>query len=335
MPLKTAKQKPPTTQPLKVVFVLFPDTKLLDVTGPVQVFTDARRTDDQPAYDVTLVSECGGLIRTDAGISLETQPLPVTSDTRPGPDILLVSGGRSAFDAAQSPTLRQWLQREAPKAGRVGSICLGAFILAESGLLTGCDAVTHWAYCRQLADEYPDISVHTDPIFVRNDRVWTSAGVSAGIDMALAMVEEDLGHDEAMRLSRMLVLHLKRPGGQAQFSAELRRQTESENGRFDDLHGWIRDNPAADLSVAALSRYAGMSERTFARQYKADTGTSPAQAVEVFRVEAASALLETGQHPLKRVAAEAGFGAEERMRRAFQKHRGISPSAYQDRFRKE
>ena len=319
---------------MKVVFVLFPDTKLLDVTGPVQVFKDARRNGDQPAYDVTLVSESGGLIRTDAGISLETQPLPVSSSTGPAPDILLVSGGRSALDAAQSHRLRQWLQREAPRAGRIGSICLGAFILAESGLLSGRDAVTHWAYCRQLADGYPDISVHTDPIFVRNDRVWTSAGVSAGIDMALAMVEEDLGHDEAMRLSRMLVLHLKRPGGQAQFSAELRRQTESGSGRFDDLHSWIRDNPAADLSVIALARRSGMSERTFARQYKTETGTSPAQAVEVFRVEAASALLEQGQHPIKRVATESGFGAEERMRRAFRKHRGISPSAYQDRFRR-
>lgn len=329
MPSKNAT---PDTRPLAVIFVVFPETKLLDVTGPLQVFQDARRPDGTPAYQVQLVSESGGRISTDALITLDTSALPAISDDRSGPDILLISGGRSALQAAQSAPLLAWLAQTAPHAGRVGSICLGAFILAQAGLLAGQDAVTHWAYCQQLADEFPDICVHADPIFVRNRHIWTSAGVSAGIDMALAMVEEDFGHDEAMRLSRMLVLHLKRPGGQAQFSTELQRQSASGTGRFDDLHAWIRENLAGDLAVSKLADHLGLTERTFVRHYKTETGTSPAKAVELFRVEAACTLLEQGDQPIKRVADLAGFGAEERMRRAFQKHRGISPSDYQARF---
>lgn len=314
----------------RVLVILSPETRLLDITGPIQVFTDAAHTDGAPAYSVSMVSETGGNITTDAGVPLPTISL---DDVGEEPiDILLVTAGVPSVRTPPSPVMISWLQQQAKHVPRVASVCLGAFTLAHSGLLNHREAVTHWAYCHRLALDFPEIHVRLDPLFVCNERVWTSAGASAGIDMALAMVENDLGRAEALRLSRMLVLYLSRPGGQAQFTAELRRQTDSRSGHFDELNRWIRCNPAEVHTVNSLANRAQMSQRNFARIYKADTGVSPAQAVEIFRVEAACALLEQGKTPLKRIADEVGFGAEARMRRAFLKHRGISPLEYQERF---
>lgn len=328
MPSYSAKPEPNAVR--HVVLVLFPATKLLDVTGPLQVFHDARRPDGHPAYRVSLVSEQGGPITTDTGIMLDTRPFSAMTDQPI--DILLVSGGGSALAAADSVGLQTWLGATVPRAGRFGSVCLGAFILARGGLLDGRRVVTHWGWCAQLAAEYPLIRVDPDAIFVVDGKLWTSAGVSAGIDMALGMVEVDLGRAEALRLARSLVLYLKRPGGQSQFSSSLERQVGSETGRFDRLDAWIRQHIASDLSVRSLAAQAAMSERTFARSYRSATGLTPARAVEMMRVDAACEFLGRDAASVKQIAADTGFGTEERMRRAFQRQKGISPSAWQAHF---
>lgn len=328
MPSISAKAEPNIAR--HVVLVLFPATKLLDVTGPLQVFNDARQPDGQPAYRVSLVSETGGPITTDTGIALDTQPLGAMTEQRI--DILLVSGGGSALPAAGSTGLLAWLGATVPRAGRYGSVCLGAFILARGGLLDGRRVATHWGWCAQLGDEYPLVDVDADAIFVVDGKLWTSAGVSAGIDMALGMVEVDLGRAEALRLARSLVLYLKRPGGQSQFSSSLERQSSSESGRFDKLDAWIRQNVSRDLSVQSLAVQSAMSERTFARSYRSATGLPPARAVEIMRVEAACEFLGRDGSSVKQIAADAGFGTEERMRRAFQRQKGISPSGWQAHF---
>jgi transcriptional regulator GlxA family with amidase domain len=211
-------------------------------------------------------------------------------------------------------------------------VCVGAFILAELGVLNGREATTHWGAAGKLQCEYPSVIVKPDSIFVKSGQIWTSAGVSAGIDMALAMVAEDIGHAAALTLARKLVLFLKRGGGQSQFSVELRTQMKDVRGRFDALHTWIRQNLAQDLSVPVLASVANMSERNFARVYRRETGESPAQAIEQMRVEAARRLLESTPDAVQSIAWQTGFFDDERMRRAFLKTHGVSPQDYRSRF---
>lgn len=319
--------------PRHVVLVLFDGTKLLDVAGPLQVFSDARLAEGGPAYRVTLASAGGGPIATDTGVSLATEAL----DSLPADaiDTLLVSGGSAAFAAARSDPLRRWLADNAGAPRRLGSICLGAFVLAELGLLDGCAATTHWEACARLASEHPAIRVAADSIYVAEGRIWSSAGVTAGIDMALAMVEQDLGHAPALALARNLVLYLKRPGGQSQFSAELQRQTRDAAGRFEALHDWIRANLDRDLPVPVLAEAAGMSPRNFARLYRRESGESPAHAVARLRVEAARRLIEDSAHPIQSIARRAGFGDDETLRRAFVRAYGIPPQDYRRRFARD
>jgi len=213
----------------------------------------------------------------------------------------------------------------------VCSVCTGAFLLAATGLLSGRRAVTHWRACADLQKRYPDIAVETDPIFIRDGAVWTSAGVTAGIDLALALVQEDLGRDHALRTAQRLVMFVKRPGGQSQFSTSLWAQG-ADDGTFDALHGWIASNLGTDLRVERLAEEAGMSPRNFARAYRAKTGSTPAKAIEAMRTEAARQLLEQTKQPVTRIAESCGFGDEERMRRTFLRNLGIGPSAYRARF---
>lgn len=316
--------------PRKVVLVIFSGAKLLDITGPIQVFSEARFEDGTPAYKIEIASEPGGLITTDAGVVLESVRLEgVFAEAV---DTLLIAGGDLAASPNASEALRACLVKNVGRPRRIGSVCLGAFTLAQIGLLDGREATTHWAVCERLQHEHPSIIVKPDAIFVVSDDVWTSAGVSAGIDMALAMVEYDLGHAAALTLARLLVLYLKRPGGQSQFSFELRRQMQDARGRFDDLHIWINDNLAEDLSVPVLAAAARMSPRNFARVYQRETGKSPARAIELIRVEAARRLLEEGSDPVKQIAHNTGFGDDERLRRAFVKALGVSPHDYRGRF---
>lgn len=328
MPSKSAKAD--GSFPRHVVIVLFDGAKLLDIAGPMQVFNDARDGEGHRGYRVTLASASGGSIMTDTGVALATEHL---ASLVPGMiDTLLIAGGARAREAAKAPALRAWLSTHATAPRRIGSICYGAFILAEMGLLDGRAATTHWDVCDRLALDYPAVSVTADAIYVVEDRIWTSAGVSAGIDMALAMVERDLGHPAALALARDLVLFLKRPGGQSQFSAELKRQIHDKKGRFDALHDWIRTNLDRDLSVPALAERAGMSPRNFARVYPHETGQSPARAIAEFRLDEARRMLETTSHSIQRIAHMAGFGDDERLRRAFVRTLGLAPQDYRSRF---
>jgi transcriptional regulator GlxA family with amidase domain len=320
----------PATAPIRVTIVLFPRTKLLDVTGPMQVFNDAKRADGNAVYEITLASEHGGPVETDAGVPLPSITL-VEAATRPI-DTLLVSGGRSALEAAGSVALLAFLREQSDRVRRLGSICLGAFILAAAGLLDGCEATTHWEYTERLGAAYPATTVKPDAIFVSNGRIWTSAGVSTGIDMALAMVEEDLGRKAALDLARDLVLYLKRPGGQAQFSGELQRQSRDAAGRFEALHAHMREHAAGDLSVPELARVMAMSPRHFARVYAQETGVSPAKAVEAVRLDLARDLLEETEIGIQQIAVRAGFGDDERLRRAFLRRYGVAPGEYRARF---
>jgi transcriptional regulator GlxA family with amidase domain len=313
----------------------FQDVQLLDVAGPLQVFATANElarasglaaTPDVP-YMPRVVATTPGQITTSAGLGLVVHPLPPKGEP---PDTLIVAGGWGVHAAAQDAALVKWVRQQAPRSRRVASVCTGAFLLAAAGLLDRRRAVTHWTRCAELAQRYPSIRVEADPIFIRDGQVWTSAGVTAGIDLALALVEEDLGRTLALDVARHLVVFLKRPGGQAQFSATLSLQKEGD--RFGELHAWVSENFAADLSVAALAERAGMSERSFVRHYRAQTGITPARAIEQLRLEAARRLLGDTAFSIKRIAARCGYGSEETMRRSFVRSAGVTPQAYRERF---
>ncbi|HTH15446.1 MAG TPA: helix-turn-helix domain-containing protein [Magnetospirillum sp.] len=310
----------PQITPIRRIEVLaFPRVQLLDVAGPLQVFASAG------AYEVAVVAPSSP-VRTSSGLELLAQPLPAADAPL---DTLVVAGGWGVDEAIGDESLVAWVAARARVARRVASVCSGAYLLAQAGLLEGRRATTHWGRCGDFARRFPRVRLEPDPIFVQDGNVWTSAGITAGIDLALALVEADLGRRHALAVARQLVVFLKRPGGQAQFSAAL--ELQQDDGRFDRLHGWIAGNLAGDLSVTALAAAAGMSERSFLRHYRQATGTTPARAVERLRVEAARNLLEQG-HPVKRVAARCGFGSEESLRRGFLRLMGITPGDYRDRF---
>ncbi|KVA11361.1 transcriptional regulator [Burkholderia latens] len=316
--------------PRKIVIVAYEGAKLLDISGPLQAFSDACLEDGRPAYEIVLTSEAGGPVPTDTRVKLETVRLDDAA--MDSVDTLLVAGADLLMPAAATASLRARLVNYLDRPRRLGSICTGAFILAQLGVLDHRDATTHWAACSRLEQQHPSVNVKGDAIFVTSDHIWTSAGVSAGIDMALAMIEDDLDHLTALNVARGMVLFLKRPGGQSQFSIELRQQMRDARGRFDDLHDWMRAHLHADLSIAALADAARMSPRNFARVYLRETGESPGKAVERLRIEAARRLLESGQEPIQVIAQRTGFGDDERMRRAFSKVYGISPHDYRRRF---
>ena len=232
--------------------------------------------------------------------------------------------------AASDPALVAWLAARAASARRVASVCTGAWLLGASGLLDGRRAATHWSFCAQFAEAFPAVRVEPDPIFLRDGPIWTSAGVTAGIDLALALLEEDFGRELALAVARHLVVFLKRPGGQAQFSAALTLQTAKD--RFGALHDWIGTHLAEELSLPILAGQAGMSERSFSRRYAEETGVTPARAVERLRVEAARRLLLESRAPVKRIARQCGFGSEETMRRSFLRLISATPQDYRARF---
>jgi transcriptional regulator GlxA family with amidase domain len=317
--------------PRCLAFVLFDGCLLLDFAGPLQAFELAceNSDEDRVPYRWQLYSLKGGPIRTSSGLEVLTSPL--TDCDRSNIDTLLIGGGPGIHDAAENQTLIEWVRTTAPKVRRVCSVCTGAFVLAAAGLLRGRRAVTHWSSCELLRARYPDVSVLVDPVFVHDRGIWTSAGVTAGIDLALSLLESDLGHREAMRVARRLVVFLKRPGGQAQFSAPLSVQS-SDDRVFEDISTWIQGNLGCDLRVESLAEKVGMSPRTFARVFRQKTGQTPGKAVEEFRVEAARRVLEESSAGIKEVAVLAGFQSEEHMRRAFRRRLNVLPHEYRDRF---
>ena len=315
--------------PRAVAIVAFDGVQLLDVAGPLQVLTSVNdllaERGAPPAYRAATVSVRGGPVTSSAGLGLVTARLPRAS--RPV-DTLVVAGGFGVHAAARDAALVRWIARRAASARRTASVCTGAFLPAVAGLLDGRRATTHWQHAARLADECPAATIDPEPIFVEDGPVWTSAGVTAGIDMTLALVERDVGRELALGVARRLVVYLKRPGGQGQFSAALASQGSA---RFADLHEWMRAHPDADLRVPALAARACMGERTFARTFAAETGTTPAKAVERVRVDAARAALEGGA-PVARVARDCGFGSAETLRRAFLRRTGTGPDEYRRRF---
>jgi transcriptional regulator GlxA family with amidase domain len=247
-------------------------------------------------------------------------------------DTLVVPGGEGTREAFRDEALVSWIRRAAGRARRVTSVCTGAFLLAEAGLLDGRRATTHWSACSALRRRYPSITVEDDPIFVRDEHVWTSAGVTAGMDLALALVEEDAGKEAALAVARQLVLFVRRPGGQAQFSAQLSADA-AEREPLRELQAWIVDHLAEDLTVDALAQRAHMSPRNFARAFKREVGMTPAAYVERSRVERAQQALQTSEAPVALVARRCGFGTAGTLRRAFHRRAGVSPAEYRSRFR--
>ena len=315
-----------------IELLAFPAVQLLDIAGPLQVFASANDLISAARggvpYVTRVVGPGGEWVIASAGLGLATAPLPPGNAEL---DTLIVAGGQGVHEAAADPALVGWVRSRAGRARRTASVCTGAFLLAASGLLDGRRAATHWSVCAELAARYPAVRVEPDPIFIRDGSVWTSAGVTAGIDLALALVEDDLGRAVALAVARQLVVFLKRPGGQSQFSAALSLQTGGD--RFEALHGWINGHLADNLTLSTLADQAGMSERSFSRRYAKATGTTPARAVERLRVEAARQLLSESSLSNKRIASRCGFGSEETMRRSFLRLIAANPQDYRTRFR--
>jgi transcriptional regulator GlxA family with amidase domain len=312
----------------RIVVVAFPDVQALDVFGPTEVFSMARRY-SKARYSIELVATQPSIVASN-GIRIEaTRTLAECT----GPiDTLIVAGGDAVREAVNDGALVSWLRAAATRSRRVTSVCSGAFLLARAGLLDGRRATTHWGACELLAQAFPQVTVESDPIFVRDGNVYTSAGVTAGIDLALALVEDDHGPEIARLVARQLVLFLRRPGGQSQFSAAMASQP-AERGPLREVQQWMSDNIDADLSVPALAERACMSPRNFARAFKREVGMTPATYVEALRVERARGLLETSHAAVDDIASRCGFGTVETMRRSFRRRLGVSPGHYRDRFR--
>ncbi|MFG2753636.1 GlxA family transcriptional regulator [Streptomyces xanthophaeus] len=321
--------------PHRVVIAVFPDVDLLDVTGPAEVFALANReTGGAAGYEVRLAAPDAGPVVTSAGVRLVADL--TFAGVGASVDTLLVPGavdmGPGGPVARVDDAVVEWVRATAPHARRIASVCVGAHLLAAAGLLDGRRATTHWSTAAQLAAEHPRVRVDADPIFVRSGRVWTGAGISTCMDLALALVAEDHGEELALAVARQLVMYLRRQGGQSQFSVPLSRPAAARRD-IDELRVFITEHLDGDLSAAALAGRMCLSERHFARVFRQETGTSPASYVEAARVEAARRLLETTDEPLEQVASASGLGSVETLHRAFRKQINTTPASYRRRFR--
>ncbi|MGY2338217.1 GlxA family transcriptional regulator [Pseudomonas sp. SDO5532_S415] len=315
---------------MRIALLAFPRVQMLDIVGPADVFAEAARQLGKPrAYQVSVIGTETGPIKGTSGLRLA---LDGTIDTFKGSiDTLLIAGSPAVSEVAQNLQLQAWIRLQATKVRRIGSVCSGAFVLAAAGLLEGRHVTTHWNSSALLAKEFPETIVEPDSIFIRDGNVYTSAGVTAGMDLALAMVEEDHGRELALSIAREMVMYFKRPGGQSQFSAQLAAQT-AERTVIRQIQGYIVDNLKADLSVPTLAERSGMSERNFARVFKAEGGFTPAEFVELARIDEARRLIEGADVSLKRLADQVGYANIDGFRRAFVRRLGISPSDYRKRF---
>jgi transcriptional regulator GlxA family with amidase domain len=320
--------------PRQVAILVFPDVQSLDLTGPLEVFAGAQTLieatgRDDRGYELSILSRDGGALRTSSG--LELVPHGGFADTPKRLDTLVVAGGYGSHAASEDLATREWIASTSKRARRTASVCTGAFLLAAAGLLDGRRATTHWTAARELATRYPSVQVDPEPIFLRDGPIWTSAGVTAGMDLALALVEQDLDREAALAIARQLVLFLRRPGNQSQFSATLAAQ-EPTREPLRDVRRQIVEDLAGELSVEALAQRAHMSPRHFARVFRAETGVTPARYVESVRIEAARRALEDSAQPVAGVALECGFGTPETMRRSFLRTLGVGPAEYRRRF---
>lgn len=319
--------------PRRVVIVAFPGVQPLDVVGPAEVFSTASALADGRAYEVEVVAETADPIEhATAGYGLV--PGGTTASCRGPIDTLIVAGGMGVYPDEDTETLIAWITTAAARSRRVASVCSGAFLLARAGLLDGLRATSHWSVCAELGRRFPEIEVDDSPIFVNDGSVWTSAGVTAGMDLSLALVAADLGEEIALKVARWLVLFLRRPGGQAQFSTHVSVVPAARPG-IRELQLWIADHLEEDLRVEALAERASMSPRNFARTFTRETGVTPGVYVEALRIECARQSLERDSAPIESVAGNCGFGTPETMRRAFSRRLRVSPAEYRARFRRE
>ena len=318
----------------RIAMVVFPGIMALDAVGPLEVFATANLIAAQTSrgrklYDLQVVATRDRPVPTSVGMSVNPncrlEDLPAALDT------VLISGGLGQEEACKDQRLLDFLRSSSQRVRRIGSICTGAFPLAAAGLLDGRHATTHWALAAELGRRYPKVTVQVDRIFVRDGNICTSAGVTAGIDLALALIEEDHGRVFALRCARSMVVPFKRAGGQAQFSLQLQAQFAT-SPVVQRVQEWAADNLALDLSVTTLAARASMSERNFARLFREATGNTPAEFVERLRVDAARRLLENPAQRLDSIATECGFGSADTLRRVFHKHVGTTPSQYRERF---
>ncbi|HYI33929.1 MAG TPA: helix-turn-helix domain-containing protein [Glaciibacter sp.] len=315
------------TEP-RIVVVAFPFGQILDVSGPLEVFSTASRFLAIPPYRTQVVSALGGAVLSTSGMEFLTTAI---ADVEGPIDTLVVAGGRDIHEASEDRHLLHHIARLAAGSRRVTSVCSGAFLLAAAGLLDGRRATTHWADCELLASDYPLVAVEPDSIYVHDANVWTSAGVTAGIDLALALVADDHGRRAAVDVARQLVVYLRRSGGQAQFSAVLAAQS-GDHEPVRDVLTWLTDNLTADLSVPALAVRANLSDRQFSRVFKAEVGITPAEHVEAVRMEAACRLLETTSKSMDQIATVCGFGVPETMNRAFRRRLNTTPGEHRHHF---
>ncbi|MFF4261771.1 GlxA family transcriptional regulator [Streptomyces virginiae] len=316
------------SSPHDVLVLLYDGVQSLDVTGPVEVFAALAHFPGRAGYTIRTVSPQGKPVRTGSGLTLV--PDGELESARPGPGTtVLVPGGR--FTADFEPRLTDWLRTHGGGVERLVSVCTGGLLLAEAGLLDGRRATTHWNACERMARDYPAVAVDPDPIYVRDGPVATSAGVTAGIDLALALVEEDHGQDVALTIARHLVVFLRRPGNQAQFSAQLAAQT-ARRDPLRDVQQWITEHPGEQLGVEQLAARARLSPRHFARAFQAETGVTPGRYVERVRVDHARRLLEESGEGIAQIARACGYGNPEALRRAFVRNLGQPPAEYRRRF---
>jgi transcriptional regulator GlxA family with amidase domain len=320
--------------PRRVAILLYPGVQSLDVTGPLEVFTGANRLIEssrggERRYEVRTLSVDGESLRTSSGLTITPD---AALGAAPGDiDTLIVPGGEGSRVAVLDDALLRWISKGAARARRTASVCTGAFLLARVGLLDGRRATTHWASAEALARAYPAVHVDPDPIFLRDGEIWTSAGVTAGMDLALALVEDDLDRDAALTIARHLVLFLRRPGNQSQFSATLAAQQPLREP-LREVQRLVLENILGEHSVEAMAARAHMSPRNFARAFRTETGLTPARYVERVRLEAARRRLEDSAEPIAAVAAACGFGTAETMRRAFLRALKVGPAEYRRRF---
>ncbi|MFD0568661.1 GlxA family transcriptional regulator [Kitasatospora gansuensis] len=321
----------PTALAHLVVIPVFPGVNALDVTGPAEVFTLAYQLlpPGRAGYEVRVLAERPGPVPTSSSIPLYAGESLRERPERP--DTLLVPGRVDVGPDGPVPRVDavvvQWLREVGPQAGRVASVCAGAHLTAAAGLLDGHRATTHWATAARLAADHPEVEVEADPIFVRSGRIWSSAGMTASLDLALALVAEDHGHDLALRVARIMVMYLQRPGSQSQFSVPLSQQAGTRED-VGELRRWIGEHPDGDLSVPALASRLALSERHFARVFQTETGTTPGAFVEQTRLETARRLLERTDHLLEEVSRRSGFGSVETLHRVFRDRLGTSPGEY-------
>ncbi|MGO4502717.1 MULTISPECIES: GlxA family transcriptional regulator [unclassified Dyella] len=308
-----------------IAILAFPGAQLLDVSGPLDVFAEANRRLGKTVYQLRVVGTSARAIESSSGVRL--MPDLTLRDALPRFDTVLVAGAPGMAHAPTHLNALDWLRRAAKRSRRYGSVCNGALVLAASGLIEGRRITTHWGVVDVMRERYPQIQVEPDALYLRDGPVCTAAGVTAGMDLALALVEEDLGREVAMQVASELVMFFKRPGGQLQFS----RHGEAElagHAAIQELQRWIGAHPGEDHSVAALAQRAGLSPRHFARVFHQEVGVPPAEYVEQVRVEAARRLLELGQEPPKRVASLCGYADANGLRRAFMRQVGVTPADY-------